>query len=125
MEKGRAMAERLGDSAEATNATNHLAHALVYHAGEIEKGLELHHNSWATERENNNLVASAAAAFFLSTAYLSLRDADGTIQWAERGVEAADLSGQMHRKIFGCLTLAQGSVLRGDVSRALQGLECP
>ena len=123
MEKGLALAERLGDVAEATNAINHLAHALVYHAGEIGRGLELHHSSWEMEKENHNLVASASAALFLSTAYLSLRDVDGAIQWIGRSMEAADLSGQMHRKIFASLALARASILGGDAPRALLGLE--
>ena len=123
LEKGLVLAERLGDVAEATIATNHLAHALVYHAGEIERGLELHHSSWEMAEERNDLVASAVAAFMLSGAYLLLRDVDSTIEWAESGIQAADLSGTMHRKILCSLELAWGSILRGDAPRALQGVE--
>ncbi|MCH8062826.1 MAG: AAA family ATPase, partial [Chloroflexi bacterium] len=123
MENGLAMAEQLGNEVGATNAANHLAHALVYHAGEIERGLELHHRIWEIAKASNNPVASATVAFMLSSAYISLRDVDGAIQWSERGVEAAGIAGLMHRRLLCSLTLAQASILRGEVSRAFQGLE--
>ena len=123
MEKGLALAERLGNVAQTINATNYLAHALVYHAGEIGRGLELHHNSWEMAKERNNLVDCGSAAFLLSSEYVALRDVDSTIQWAERGMEVADLSGQMTLKMNCSLRLAHASILGGDVPRALQGLE--
>ena len=60
MEKGLAMAERLGYEAEATTATTYLAHALVYHAGEIVRGLELHHRGWERGKESSDLLVSAS-----------------------------------------------------------------
>jgi len=123
MEKGLTMAERLDNVAEATLAMNYLGHALVYHAGEIGRGLELHHNSWEMAKERNNLVACAGAAYLLSSDYASLRDVDSTIQWAERGMEVADLSGTMHRKMNCSLRLAWASMLGGHIPRALRGLE--
>jgi len=95
---------------------------LVYHAGEIGRGLELHHSGWEMAKERGNLLASASAAFLLSGEYMSLRDVDSTIQWAERSMEAADLSGTMHQ-MLGSLTLARASILGGGVPRALLGLE--
>ncbi|MCI0437612.1 MAG: AAA family ATPase [Chloroflexi bacterium] len=123
MEKGLALAERLGSVAEATNATNYLAHALVYHAGELKRGIELHHKCWEVAREKDAPVAAVSVAFLLSTAYVLLRDVDGSILWAERGIEAADEARIISRKIQAYLHIGQASILRGEVRRALMGLE--
>lgn len=123
IEKGLALAEQFGDVAAAAMATRLLGHALVYHAGEIGRGLELHDDGWEMAREGYNADDSVSAASVLHLSNLVVRDSRSAIRWAEESVKTADVLGSANDKVRTSLALAQASILGGDVPRALQGLE--
>ena len=123
IERGRDMAQRLGNADEFTLAVTRLAHMLVYHVGELERGLELHNEAWETAKSTNDAAARANVAAALSLAHMSLRDVDNAIQWVKESMEANDRAGKMHSKMVNALVLAQASALSGNVSQALQSLE--
>ena len=117
------MAERLASAPEVAVAMVYLAHALVNHTGELKRGLTLHHKGLEIAKERSDSVAFSTQAHRLTSAYVSLLDADEAMHWAEEGEEAANQTGAIYRRLTCSLHLAWASILLGDAPRALSGLE--
>ncbi|MFB3091684.1 MAG: AAA family ATPase, partial [Dehalococcoidia bacterium] len=84
MEKGLALAERLSDVPAVIEASSALGHVLVYHTGEIRRGLELFQRGCEEARQVGNLVTLSEAASGLSREFAYLRDAAEALHWAEQ-----------------------------------------
>lgn len=123
LEKGLALAQQLGDAAGVGEATMSLGHVLVYHAGGIQRGLELAHEGYEAAKRSGDKVLLAEAVLRLSESYLMLRDTDGALRWAEEAVEVSGQSGAFRSQIQSSLLLAWASILRGDTARAVPSLE--
>lgn len=123
LEKGLALAQRLGDAAGVGEAAMSLGHVLVYHAGEVKGGLELAHEGYESAKRSGDTVLLAEAALRLSEPYLILRDADCALRWAEEAVEVSRQSGAIRAQIQSSLLLGWASILRGDTARAVLSLE--
>jgi predicted ATPase len=93
MEKGLALAEGLDDGAGVIAAAGSLGHVLVYHTGQIRRGLEVYQSGCAEARRRGNLIALSEAAGRLSREYAFLRDAGEALRWAQEAAEAAKQSG--------------------------------
>ena len=123
MEKGLTMAEGLGDGMGVMQAARLLGHVLVYHTGEIERGLDLCYRACEEARRMNNPVGLSQAAINLSREYASLRDPEGALRWAEQAVKASEETGMLQGRIISTLAVALALVLRGDTAEALSRLE--
>jgi tetratricopeptide (TPR) repeat protein len=123
MEKGLDMAERLGDGAGVMEAARLLGHVLVYHTGEIQRGLELYHRACEEARRMNNPIGFIAAAINLSREYAFLRDPEAALRWAEQAIEASKEAGTLQGQIISTLAVAWALILRGDATAALSSLE--
>jgi DNA-binding CsgD family transcriptional regulator len=123
MEKGLALAERLGDTAGVIKAARWLGHALVYHTGEIQRGLALYQRCYQEARKMGNLVTLSEAAIDLSREYSPLRDAENALRWAEQAVDASKQAGTVRQQMASALALAWACILQGDAPRACLSLE--
>jgi DNA-binding CsgD family transcriptional regulator len=123
MEKGMNMAEMLGDGLGVMQAARLLGHVLVYHTGEIQRGLDLCYLAWEEARRINNPVGLCQAAINLSREYASLRDAEVALHWAEQAEKASEETGMLQSRIISTLAIAWALVLRGDTAEALSRLE--
>ena len=123
MEKGMNMAEMLGDGLGVMQAARLLGHVLVYHTGEIQRGLDLCYLAWEEARRMNNPVGLCQAAINLSREYASLRDAEVALHWAEQAEKASEETGMLQSRIISTLAVAWALVLRGDTAEALSRLE--
>jgi ATP/maltotriose-dependent transcriptional regulator MalT len=123
MEKGLALAERLGDTAGVIEAARWLGHALVYHTGEIQQGLALYQRCYQEARKMGNLVTLSEAAIDLSREYSPLRGAEEALRWAEQAVEASKQAGTVRQQIASALALAWACILQGDAARACSSLD--
>lgn len=118
MEKGLALAERLGDTAGVIEAAKWLAHAMVYHTGEIQPGFALYQRCYEEARKMGNLVTLSEAAIDLSREYSPLRASEDALEWAERAADASKQAGTARQQIMSALALAWACVLLGDAARA-------
>jgi DNA-binding winged helix-turn-helix (wHTH) protein/tetratricopeptide (TPR) repeat protein len=123
LEKGLALAQRLGDTAGVGEAAASLGHVLVYHAGTMNRGLELAHEGYEAAKRSGDKVLLADAVLRVSESYLTLRDTDGALHWAEEAVEVSSQSGVLFSQIQSSLLLGWASILQGDTARAVLGLE--
>jgi tetratricopeptide (TPR) repeat protein len=123
MEKGLALAERLGDTAGVIEAARRLGHALVVHTAEINRGLGLHARGFEAARKMGNPVTISDAAVRLSREHGVLRDTETALGWAGQAVAAARQAGTVKQQISAALVLAGACILRGDAAQALSSLE--
>jgi serine/threonine protein kinase/tetratricopeptide (TPR) repeat protein len=123
LEKGLALAEQIGDVAGAVEIARLLGHALVYHEGQIKRGLELFDRSYEEARKTGNLVILSEVATSLSREYVYLRNVAEASRWAGQGQEAARQSGALRWQVGSALALAWVSILRGDAEQARRNLE--
>ena len=123
MEKGLALADQLGDATGVIEAARLLGHVLVYHTGEVRRGLELLHRSCEGARKKGDLVRLSEAAMNLSREYATLRDSESALRWAEEGVEAGKQAGTLRGRVISAISLALARTLRGDSEGVLSGLE--
>jgi tetratricopeptide (TPR) repeat protein len=123
LEKGLALAQRLGDTARVGEAAASLGHVLLYHVGAINRGLELTHEGYEAAKRSGDKVLLADAVLRVSESYLTLRDTDGALHWAEEAAKVCTQSGVLLSQIQSSLLLGWVSVLQGDTARAVLGLE--
>jgi tetratricopeptide (TPR) repeat protein len=123
LEKGLALAQRLGDTAGVGEAAASLGHVLVYHAGAMNRGLELAHEGYEAAKRSGDKVLLADAVLRLSESYLTLRDTDGAVHWAEEAAKVGAQSGVLRSQTQSLLLLGWASILQGDTARAVLGLE--
>jgi len=83
MEKGMALAERLGDSAGPIEVVTWLGHALFYHTGDVSRCLALYAQGFEEAKKLGNLVVLGETAYVLSREYAYLPDSKNALHWAE------------------------------------------
>jgi DNA-binding winged helix-turn-helix (wHTH) protein/tetratricopeptide (TPR) repeat protein len=123
LEKGLALAHRLGDAATLAEAEMSLAHVLVYHVGEIKSGLELAHAGYEAAKKSGETVLLAETALRVAEDYVMLLDADRGWRWAEEAINISTRSGAPRHQILSSLLIARAYILRGDGPQALLSLE--
>jgi tetratricopeptide (TPR) repeat protein len=123
LEKGLALAQRLEDAATVAEAEMSLGHVLVYHAGEIKRGLNLAHESYESAQKSGDIVLLADTAIRAAEEYLILLDADAAKRWAEKAVDISNRSGSLRHQIQSSLLHGWAYILRGDTQQALSSLE--
>jgi predicted ATPase len=123
LEKGLALAQRIGNAAIVAEAEMSLGHVLVYHSGEIKRGLELAQKAYEAAKKNGDMVLLADTAIRAAEDYLVLLDADGVLRWAEEAVAASNRSGLLRHQIQSTLLHVWLYILRGNTQQALLTLE--
>jgi len=121
--KGLDLAERLGDATGVIDIARLLGHVLVYHTGEISRGLKLYQRCCDEARQAGNFVAFSQAAIELSREYNYLRDTGSGLHWAEQGREASQHAGTLPSQLLSNLALAWAQILRGDAAGSISSLE--
>jgi len=122
IEKGLAIAERLGDPG-ATAEAEHILGQTLFTAGEIKRGLELERKSCERAKKSGDLTMLTREANGLAHAYLRLADGNSALQWAEEAADAAKQAGIMRYQIHSAAFQAWASIIKGDVARSLSCLE--
>ena len=123
MEKGLSQAERLGDVVGVIEAARMLGHVLVYHTGEIERGLKLFQRGYEEVRNQGDLVRLSEVASELSQEYAYLRDAEEAHLCAEQAIQASRQAGTIRGQTLSALALAWACSLRGDATATLLNLD--
>jgi DNA-binding CsgD family transcriptional regulator len=123
LEKGLALAERLGYSEGVIDGARLLGHVLVYHAGEITRGLELLQRSCDEARKRGDPLVFSESATDLSIEYTFLRDADAGLRWAEQAVAAAQQTGSFRHEVGSVWAAGLASIVSGNSQGAISSLE--
>jgi tetratricopeptide (TPR) repeat protein len=123
LEKGLALAHRLGDAATLAEAEMSLGHVLVYHVGDIKRGLELAHEGYEAAKKSGDTVLLAETLLRVAEDYLMLLDGDRAWRWAEEAIDISSRSGAPRHQILSSLLVGRTYILRGDGTQALQSLE--
>jgi DNA-binding winged helix-turn-helix (wHTH) protein/tetratricopeptide (TPR) repeat protein len=123
LEKGLALAHRLGDAATLAEAKMSLGHLLVYHVGDIKRGLELAHEGYEVAKKSGDTVLLAETVLRVAEDYLMLLDGDRAWHWAEEALDISSRSGSPRHQILSSLLVAGVYILRGDAPQALLSLE--
>lgn len=123
LEKGLALAHRLGDAATLAEAEMSLGHVLVYHVGDIKRGLELAHEGYEAAKRSGDTVLLAETVLRVAEEYLMLLDGDRAWRWAEKALDISSRSGAPRHQILSSLLMGGAYILRGDGPQALLSLE--
>jgi DNA-binding winged helix-turn-helix (wHTH) protein len=123
LEKGLALARRIEDMPAIAEAEMSLGHVLVYHAGEIKRGLELAQESCETAKRSGDMVLLGESVLRVSDSYLMLLDATRARHWAEKALDISNQSGALRQPIHSSLLLGWISILWGDAPKAVRSLE--
>ena len=123
LEKGLALAHRLGDAATLAEAEMSLGHVLVYHVGDIKRGLELAHEGYEAAKKSGDTVLLAETVLRVAEEYLMLLDGDRAWRWAEEALDISSRSDAPRHQILSSLLIGGAYILRGDGPQALLSLE--
>ena len=123
LERGLGQAERLDDPPAAISIARGLGHVLVYHRGEISRGLQMYRQGCEEARQSGDLVTLGLAASELSCEYAYLREPESALRWAVEARHSSEQAGTLRGQVYSGLSLAWARALLGDCVGALSGLE--
>ncbi|HKY09621.1 MAG TPA: hypothetical protein VJQ55_15335, partial [Candidatus Binatia bacterium] len=123
LEKGLALARRLGNPAAIAEADMSLGHVLVYHAGEIKRGLEFADEAYEAAQKSGDTVLLADTAIRAAEDYLILLDTDAIWGWAKKAMAVSNDSGILRHQIQSTLLHVWVYILWGETQQALLTLE--
>lgn len=123
VERGLAIAERLGDTALITEAETSLANLLAFLAGDAGRALQLYRQSYESAMKGSDSLAVSRAATQLAFFCTTFRDADSALLWAQRAVDASGQAASYRNQALSALLLAWAVMLRGDATGALSSLD--
>jgi DNA-binding CsgD family transcriptional regulator len=122
-EQALAMAKELEDVTALREAAMALGHTLVFHVGEIERGLKVGREACDAARIRGDALGLCESATFQAFSHLVLMDPDEALRWAEEATAASEQSGAPVYQMWAYLALVWALALSGDTRRAILNLD--